>query len=133
MAACIAGPDSRDQEGSMDRLLNVTTAFSILMLGIVLFSVRRAHIRVEYSASWLGAAVAMLVLSRAPLFLDAVRRLLGLPDSPLALFMAGSGLFLIMFFRFSVIISHLRDDNVALAQRVAILEYHIQTLRDHEG
>jgi hypothetical protein len=103
------------------------------MLGIVLFSIRRAHIRVEYSASWLGAAVVMLVLSRAPVFLDAVRRLLGVPDSPLALFMAGSGLFLIMFFRFSVIISHLRDDNVALAQRVAILEYHIQTLRDHES
>ena len=31
-----------------------------------------------------------------------------------------------MFFRFSVIISHLRDDNIALAQRVAILEYHLQ-------
>jgi len=117
----------------MDRLLNVTTAFSILMLGIVLFSVRRAHIRVEYSASWLGAAVAMLILSRTPVLLDALRRLFGLPDSPLALFMAGSSVFLIMFFRFSVIISHLRDDNVALAQRVAILEYHIQSLRDHES
>ena len=117
----------------MDRLLNVTTAFSILMLGIVLFSVRRAHIRVEYSASWLGAAVVMLILSRAPALLDGVRRLFGLPDAPLALFMAGSSAFLIIFFRFSVIISHLRDDNVALAQRVAILEYHIQTLRDHES
>ena len=117
----------------MDRLLNVTTAFSILLLGIVLFSVRRAHIRVEYSASWLAAAVAMLVLSRIPPALDAVRNLFGLPDSPLALFMVGSGVFLIMFFRFSVIISHLRDDNVALAQRVAILEYHIQNLRSHES
>ena len=38
-----------------------------------------------------------------------------------------------MFFRFSVIISHLRDDNIALAQRVAILEYHIQNLKDHEN
>ena len=117
----------------MDRLLHVTTAFSILMLGIVLFSVRRAHIRVEYSASWLAAALAMLVLSLTPSALDAVRNLLGLPDSPLALFMAGSSAFLIMFFRFSVIISHLRDDNVALAQRVAILEYHIQNIRDHES
>jgi hypothetical protein len=31
-----------------------------------------------------------------------------------------------------VIISHLRDDNVALAQRVAILEYHIHSLEHHE-
>jgi hypothetical protein len=37
-----------------------------------------------------------------------------------------------MFFRFSVIISHLRDDNIAMAQRVAILEYHIQSLRKDE-
>lgn len=117
----------------MDRLLNVTTAFSILLLGIVLFSVRRAHIRVEYSASWLGAAVAMLVLSRTRPVLDLVRRLLGLPDSPLALFMMGASVFLIMIFRFSVILSHLRDDNVALAQRVAMLEYHIRSLQEHEN
>jgi len=32
-----------------------------------------------------------------------------------------------------VIISHLRDDNIALAQRVAILEFHIQSIKDHEN
>jgi len=117
----------------MDRLLQVTTVLSILLLVMVLVSVRRAHIRVEYSVSWLTAAIAMLVLSRTPPVLDAVRKAIGLPDSPLALFLVGASVFLLMFFRFSVIISHLRDDNVALAQRVAILEYHIQTLRDHEG
>lgn len=117
----------------MDRLLNVTTGLSILLLAIVLYSVRRAHIRVEYSVSWLAAAVAMLVLSRTRPALDAIRDFIGLPDSPLALFMVGSSVLLIMFFRFSVIISHLRDDNVALAQRVAILEYHLQSHRDHES
>ncbi|MCU1235515.1 MAG: hypothetical protein JWP63_3482 [Candidatus Solibacter sp.] len=116
----------------MDRLLNVTTVLSIILIVIVLASVRRAHIRVEYSVSWLVAAVAMLVLSRARPVLDAVRNLIGLPDSPLTLFLLGAGVFLLMFFRFSVIISHLRDDNVALAQRVAILEYHIQNIKDHE-
>jgi hypothetical protein len=117
----------------MDRLLNVTTGLAILLLLIVLFSLRRAHIRVEYSVSWLLAAAAMLVLSRARPVLDAIRGLLGLPDSPLALFLLGSGTLVIMFFRFSVIISHLRDDNIALAQRLAILEYHIESLRDHES
>ena len=39
---------------------------------------------------------------------------------------------MIMFFRFSVIISHLRDDNIALAQRIAILEYHLQSFKNHE-
>ena len=117
----------------MDRLLNVTTGLSVILLVMVLVSVRRAHIRVEYSVSWLVAAAAMLVLSRARPLLDAVRNLIGLPDSPLTLFLLTGGVFLIMFFRFSVIISHLRDDNIALAQRVAILEFHIHSLRNHEG
>src|ERR1035437_3051931 len=117
----------------MDRLLNVTTGLSVILLVMVLVSVRRAHIRVEYSVSWLLAAAAMLILSRAHPLLNAVRNLIGLPDSPLTLFLLAGGVFLIMFFRFSVIISHLRDDNIALAQRVAILEYHLQNLRDHEN
>jgi hypothetical protein len=117
----------------MDRLLNVTTGLSVILLVMVLVSVRRAHIRVEYSVSWLLAAAAMLILSRAHLLLNAVRNLIGLPDSPLTLFLLAGGVFLIMFFRFSVIVSHLRDNNVALAQRVAILEYHLQNLRNHES
>ncbi|MGA3095121.1 MAG: DUF2304 domain-containing protein [Bryobacteraceae bacterium] len=116
----------------MDRLLNVTTGLSVILLIMVLISVRRAHIRVEYSSVWLIAAGAMLVLSRTRPLLDHVRNLIGLPDSPLALFLVAASFFLIMFFRFSVIVSHLRDDNIALAQRVAILEYHVQGLRNHE-
>ena len=56
-----------------------------------------------------------------------------MPDSPLTLCLPAGGAVLIMLFRFSVIISHLRDDNIALAQRLAILEYHLQHLRDHEN
>jgi uncharacterized protein DUF2304 len=113
----------------MDRLLNVTAAMSVLLLIVVLVSVRRAHIRVEYSVSWLVAALAMLVLSRSGAALDVLRRWSGLPDTPLTLFLFIGCVFLLMFFRFSIIISHLRDDNIAMAQRVAILEYHIQGLR----
>jgi hypothetical protein len=116
----------------MDHLLNVTTGLSVVLLIVVLVSVRRAHIRVEYSVSWLVAAGAMLVLSRAKPVLDAVRNLIGLPDTPLTLFLFGGGVLVIMFFRFSVIMSHLRDDNIALAQRVAILEYHLRSLGNHE-
>ena len=117
----------------MDRLLNVTTGVSLLLLLLVLFSVRRAHIRVEYSVTWLLAALAMLILSRMRPALDAFRHLLGLPDTPLALFLFAGTMFLVVFFRFSVIISHLRDDNVALAQRLAILEHRLYGLENHEG
>ena len=114
----------------MDRLLSVLTVLSGVMLLFVLVSVRRAHIRVEYSVSWLLAAAALLILSRSRGMLEAAAHKLGLSDPPLALLLIVGCLFLVMFFRFSVIISKLRDDNIALAQRLAILEFHLQTLRD---
>jgi hypothetical protein len=113
-------------------LLNVTTILSVVLILLILVSVRRAHIRVEYSVSWLLAATGMLVLSRARPLLDFLTRRFGIPDTPLTLFLIAGSVFLIMFFRFSVIISHLRDDNIALAQRVAILEYHVQSVRADE-
>ena len=116
----------------MQNLLHVTTILSIVLIVLILFSVRRAHIRVEYSVSWLLAATAMLLLSLARPVLDFITRRAGIPDTPLTLFLIAGSVFLIMFFRFSVIISHLRDDNIALAQRVAILEYHIQSMRPNE-
>ena len=114
----------------MDRLLNVMTGLSALLILLVLVSVRRARIRVEYSVTWLIGAVALLVLSRARVLLSSIADLLGVTYPPLALLLIVGCVFLIMFYRFSLIISRLRDDNIALAQRVAILEYHIQSLKD---
>src|ERR1700758_1564872 len=105
----------------MEAILNVTSTFSVLLLILVLVSVRRAHIRVEYSVSWLAAAGALLVLSRSGGVLEALARMLGFPNAAATLLLIASAVFLLIFFRFSVIVSHLRDDNIALAQRVAIL------------
>jgi len=106
------------------------TGLSALLLLMVLLSVRRARIRVEYSVSWLIAALALLLLSRARGLLRAIADLLGVTYPPLALLLIVGCLFLIIFYRFSIVISRLKDDNIALAQRVAILEYHIQALKD---
>ena len=114
----------------MDRLLNVMTGLSALLILLVLASVRRARIRVEYSVTWLIGAAALLVLSRARGTLQAIAGWLGVPDPPLALLLIVGCVFVIIFYRFSVIISQLMDDNIALAQRVAILEYRIQSLKD---
>jgi hypothetical protein len=114
----------------LDRLLNVMTGLSALLILLVLASVRRARIRVEYSVTWLIGAAALLVLSRARGLLNAIAGWLGVPYPPLALLLIVGCVFVIIFYRFSVIISQLKDDNIALAQRVAILEYHIQSLKD---
>jgi hypothetical protein len=111
----------------MDRLLNVITAFSLVLIGLVLASVRRAHIRVEYSVSWLVAALVLLLLSRWRGLEQWLGAFLGINDAPLALLMLAGAVFLVVLYRFSLVISHLKDSNIALAQRVAILEFRLES------
>jgi hypothetical protein len=111
----------------MDRLSNVIAVFSVLLIGLVLGSVRRAHIRVEYSVSWLLAALVLLVLSRWRGLERQIAAALGLNDTPLALLIVAGAIFLVVLYRFSLIISNLKDSNTALAQRVAILEFRIES------
>lgn len=110
----------------MERLLDSMGIFSLFLIALVLGSLRRAHIRVEYSVSWLLFGVLLLGLSRSPGLLEWAAAQLGLEDAPLALVLLVSGAILLMFFRFSLIISRLKDNNIALAQRLAILEYHLR-------
>ena len=117
----------------MDRLLNVITVFSLLLAGLVLAAVRRAHIRVEYSVSWLAAAVVLLVVSRWQTALEWIADLLGLGQmgpagAPLALMMVAGALFVVVLYRLSLRISSLKDSNIALAQQVAILEFRMEVL-----
>jgi hypothetical protein len=111
----------------MEGLLNFLAFLSVLLILMVLGSVRRSHIRVEYSVSWLGAALTLLVLSRSHELLDWLAVILGITSPPVALLMLVGCLFLLVLFRLSVIISALKDANVALAQRLAIVEYHVNT------
>ncbi len=71
----------------MPHLLNVVTLLSAVLLAIILLSVRRAHIRVEYSVTWLAAAAALLILSRSQSLLEWLTRALGFSDPPIALLM----------------------------------------------
>lgn len=113
----------------MDRLSIALSVFSLILILIVLRSVRRAHIRVEYSVSWLGAALMLLVLSASSTLLERLASLLGVNNPPMALLMLVLLVFLFVFYRFSVIVSNLKDANIALTQRLAILEYQLRS--DH--
>ena len=110
----------------MERLLDVVTILSLALMIAVLFSVRRLHIRVEYSVSWLAAAVVLVVLSRARPLLNWISDQLGLNYPPLVLFLLVSCVFVAVIYRLSVVISDLKDANIALAQRLAIVEFQLR-------
>jgi hypothetical protein len=117
------------------RVLDVTALLSLALIARVLYSLRREHIRVEYSVSWLAAGLVILVLSQWPGALRWLAGMLGVSTAPSALASIAMVVFLLVLFRVSMIVSDLKDNNIALAQKVAILEYelrHRMPLRDSE-
>jgi hypothetical protein len=114
----------------MDRLFDVVAIFSLVLLVWVLSSVRRAHIRVEYSVSWLLAGAVLLVLSRWRTLDDWIAAALGISDSFIGLAMIASAAFLVVLYRLSLRISGLKDSSITLAQQVAILEFRLDALSD---
>ncbi|MBM3796243.1 MAG: DUF2304 domain-containing protein [Acidobacteria bacterium] len=111
----------------MERLFTITLLLSAALVLAILHSLRRAHIRVEYSLSWLAAALASLVLSARPGALRALGGWLGVSPQAALGTVAVFG-FLVVLYRLSMIVSELKDNNVALAQKVAALEYHLHRL-----
>ena len=114
----------------MERLLDAMTILSIALAILVLVSMRRSHIRVEYSVSWLAAALLLALVSRWEGGFRALAAVMGLREPPVAVILLVLTVFLIVLFRMSMMISALRDNNIALAQRVAILEYRIRNIHE---
>lgn len=114
----------------MEGLLNFLTGLSLLLMVMVLVSVRRSHTRVEYSVSWLAAALALLVLARCRWLLNWLASVLGIDSPPMALLTLVGCLFLLVLFRLSVILSALKDANIALTQRIAILEFQLESANE---
>ena len=114
----------------MDRLFDVVTLFSLVLIVWVLSSVRSAHIRVEYSVSWLLAGAVLLVLARWRALDDWLASVLGVPDSFIALAIIAGAAFLVVLYRLSLRISGLKDSSITLAQQVAILEFRLDALNE---
>jgi len=112
----------------MDRLLGVMTVASLLLIALVLASVRRENIRVEYSISWLAAGLALLVLSLWKSLDQRIALALKIPDLAVTLLTICGVVFLGVLFAFSLRLSQLKDSSIKLAQRVAILEFRLETL-----
>jgi heme A synthase len=113
----------------MERLLWWTSVLSVVVILMVLTALRRAHIRVEYSVTWLIACGVLFALSRSQTVMSWIASTLGLTYAPSVLALVAGFIFVVMFFWTCVVISRLRDDNIALAQRVAILEFHLNRLK----
>jgi hypothetical protein len=105
---------------------------AVVIIIATLVSLRRAHIRVEYSVSWLGVGLILFSCALFPRLLMRLAANLGLDPQIGFVFLSGV-LALALLFEVSLVVSQLRDENVMLTQRLAILEYHLRQIQSDHG
>ncbi|HKD08723.1 MAG TPA: DUF2304 domain-containing protein [Bryobacteraceae bacterium] len=100
-------------------------ALGLAIVIVTLTSLRREHIRTEYSVSWLLLGVILTAFASFPNGLERLSGAFGLQPT-VGFSILGGILVAALTFEISHVVSRLRDENVMLAQRLAILEYRIQ-------
>ena len=103
---------------------------SILLILVVLELVRGRRLKERYALLWLATGVVLLVLSIWRDGLNTIAGWVGVTSCPPAVLFAVATLFiLLVLLHYSTVISKLTDENVDLAQRIALLEERVSRLR----
>jgi hypothetical protein len=99
---------------------------SILLILVVLELVRGRRLKERYALLWLATGVVLLVLSIWRDGLNTIAGWAGVTSYPPAVLFAVATLFiLLVLLHYSTVISKLTDENVDLAQRIALLEERV--------
>ena len=103
---------------------------SILLILVVLELIRGRRLKERYAILWLVTGVVLLVLSAWRDGLNTVAGWLGVTGYPPAVLFAVATLFiLLVLLHYSTVLSKLTDQNVDLAQRIALLEERLDRSR----
>jgi hypothetical protein len=111
------------------RVSLVGVVASALLILVVLELIRGRRLKERYALLWLATGVVLLVLSAWRGGLNTVAGWLGVTTYPPAVLFAVATLFiLLVLLHYSTVISRLTDENVDLAQRVALLEERMRAV-----
>ncbi len=103
---------------------------SLLLILVVLELVRGRRLKERYALLWLATGVVLLVLSIWRDGLNTIAGWAGVTSYPPAVLFAVATLFiLLVLLHYSTVISKLTDENVDLAQRIALLEERVSRLQ----
>ena len=101
----------------------VAATASVALLVVVFELIRSRRLRERYALLWLATGVVLLVLSAWRSGLNTIAGWVGVTGYPPAVLFAVATLFiLLVLLDYSTVISKLADQNMVLAQRLAILE-----------
>ena len=100
---------------------------SVLLILVVLELIRGRRLKERYALLWLVTGVVLLVLSAWRDGLNTIAGWLGVGTYPPAILFAAATLFIILvLLHYSTVLSRLTDENVLLAQRLALLEERVR-------
>ena len=103
------------------------TVASILLILVVLELIRSRRLRERYALLWLATGLVLLVLSAWRGGLNTIAGWVGVRGYPPAVLFAVGMLFILaVLLHYSTVISRLSDQNVVLAQRLALLEQELR-------
>ena len=99
---------------------------SLLLILVVLELIRGRRLKERYALLWLATGAVLLVLSAWREALNTIAGWLGVTGYPPAVLFAVATLFiLLVLLHYSTVLSKLTDENVDLAQRIALLEERV--------
>ena len=111
------------------RVTIVGVVASVVLILVVLELVRGRRLKERYALLWLATGIALLVLSAWRGGLNTIAGWLGVTGYPPAVLFAVATLFIfLVLLHYSTVLSKLTDENVELAQRVALLEERVSRL-----
>jgi hypothetical protein len=103
------------------------TIVSLLLLFGVFELIRSRRLRERYALLWVATGIVLVVLSAWRDGLNTIAGWVGVRGYPPAVLFAIGLLFVILvLLHYSTVISRLTDQNVVLAQRLALLETKLQ-------
>jgi hypothetical protein len=110
------------------------TAASLVLLLVVFELVRSRRLRERYALLWILTGIVLVALSAWRGGLNTIAGWLGVRGYPPAVLFAVGLLFVILvLLHYSTVISRLSDQNVILAQRLALLELEVSEARASAG
>lgn len=111
------------------RVIAIVVSGGLLLL--ILELVRRKRLMERYALLWLFSTALLLVLSVWSGLLNSVASALGVSYPPSALFAVAFGVVLVLLVHFSLAVSRLSDQNKVLAQRLGLLQQHVEEQHAH--
>jgi hypothetical protein len=103
---------------------------SFTLVLVVLELIRSRRLRERYALLWLATGIALTVLSAWRDGLNTIASWLGVRSYPPAVLFAVGLLFILaVLLHYSTVISRLSDQNVVLAQKIALLEIELTERR----